>query len=94
MTCAANHQPNTPLVDEICADSLKLMRASAQTRIVVEVRIAVFQKFQRGNLRQARAVLGVERMLSGRLLGLVLVLIGLIVIGLSAFVIYFSTSAH
>jgi hypothetical protein len=94
MTCAANHQTNTPLVGEIRADSLTFMRASAQTRIAIEVRIPVFKKFQRGNLRQARAVLVVERMLTGRLLGLVLVLIGLIVIGLSAFVIYFSTSPH
>jgi len=33
-------------------------------------------------------------MLSGRLLGLLLALIGLIVIALSAFVIYISTSLH
>jgi hypothetical protein len=82
------------LVDEICADSLMFMRASAQVQILIDVRILIFQEFERGNLRQARAVLGVERMLTGRLLGLVLVLIGLIVIALSAFVIYFSTSPH
>ncbi len=34
------------------------------------------------------------RMLTGRVLGLLLALIGLIVIALSAFVIYFSTSSH
>ena len=39
-------------------------------------------------------MLGVERMLTGKVLGLALVLIGLIVVALSAFVIYFSTSPH
>jgi hypothetical protein len=33
-------------------------------------------------------------MLTGRTLGMMLVLIGLIVMALSAFVIYFSTSPH
>ena len=47
------------LVHEICADSLTFMRASAQPRIVIEVRIRIFQEFERGNLRQARAVLDV-----------------------------------
>jgi hypothetical protein len=70
------------------------MRASAQTQNVTVLLVPVFRDIERGNLRRARAVLGVERMLTGRALGLVLVLIGLIVIGLSAFVIYFSTSPH
>jgi hypothetical protein len=82
------------LVDEICANSLTFMRASAQTGIVIALPVPVFQDIEGGNFRRARAVLGVVRMLKGRLLGLALVLIGLIVIGLSAFVIYFSTSPH
>lgn len=39
-------------------------------------------------------MLSVERMLTGKVLGLTLVLIGLIVVALSAYVIYFSTSPH
>jgi hypothetical protein len=50
--------------------------------------------FERESRAWAQAVLSRWLMLTGRTLGMMLVLIGLIVMALSAFVIYFSTSPH
>jgi hypothetical protein len=57
--------------------------------------MVVSNEFERGTSPSAQTVLdAISAMLSGRLLGLLLAMIGVIVIALTAVVIYLSTASH